>query len=167
MRLTTSSLLLAIVALGCRASESPSAAADPLRIGTYHAPSLVIAWVRSEEHRLELDALVAERDAALEAGDEARVAECERRGAERQELAHRQLAGEAGIEDILERLKEELPSIMTSAHVERLISDAEPVEGGLERVDVTALLVEAFHPDEATRTLLEQARKHPQGARVH
>jgi hypothetical protein len=165
-KLGRSSLLLAIAVLGCGAPESrPPTATE--RVGTYHAPSLVIAWVRSAEHARELDALVAARDAAKKAGDEAKVAECERTGGQRQDLAHRQLAGEAGVEDILARLKADLPSILESARVDRLVADTEPLEEGIERVDLTELLVERFHPDEATRKLLAEARKHGAGVHVH
>ena len=167
MKRTTSSLLLAVAALSCRSAEPPEAATGSQRVGTYHAPSLVVAWVRSAEHERELDALVAARDAAQKAGDEAKLAECEHKGAESQELAHRQLAGEAGVEDILARLKSDLPGILEAAGVGRLVADTEPVEPGIERVDVTGVLVERFHPDEDTRRLLEEVRKHPRGIRVH
>jgi hypothetical protein len=150
---------------GCE--SVPDRGAKPVRVGTYHAPSLVVAWVRSAEHARELEGLVAARDAALKAGDTAKVAECERKGAESQDLAHRQLAGEAGIEDILAKLEGDFPEVMKEARVERIAAEGEVQGEKVEVVDVTDLLVARFHPDEATRKLLAEVRKYPQGVRVH
>ena len=144
----------------------PDRSAKPMRVGTYHAPSLVIAWVRSAEHARELEALVAARDAAAKAGDLEKVAECERKGGEMQDLAHRQLAGEAGIEDILERLRGDYPAIMKQARVERIDAEGEDLGDRFELVDVTELLVERFHPDDATRRLIAEVRQHPHGVHV-
>ena len=159
---------LAIAAFGCRSGESVQPAAEPtVRVGTYHAPSLVVAWVRSAEHARELQALVAARDAAVKAGDQATVAECERKGAEEQDLAHRQLAGDAGVANILERLKDDMPEVLREARVERIAAEGEVLGDRVEPVDVTDLLVERFHPDEPTRKLLAEVRKSPHGVRVH
>ena len=169
MRLGALVLVLAsassILFAGCE--TVPDRSAKPMRVGTYHAPSLVVAWVRSADHARETDALVAARDAALKAGDAEKVAECERKGAAAQDLAHRQLAGEAGIEDILDRLKVDLPQVMKKAKVEKIASEGEVLADEVEFVDVTDLLVERFHPDETTRKLLAEVRKYPKGVRVH
>jgi hypothetical protein len=127
----------------------------------------VVAWIRSAEHARELDALVAARDAAAKAGDARKVAECERRGAEAQDLVHRQLAGEAGIDDILARLRGDYPEILSRAKVQRIVAEGEDVDEAVELVDVTDLLVERFHPDEATRKVLAEVRRYPRGVRVH
>ena len=155
----------AVVFAGCE--SFPDRSAEPVRVGTYHAPSLVLAWVRSAEHAREIDGLVAARDAAMKAGDKEKVAECERKGAEGQDLAHRQLVGEAGIENILEKLKGDFPDVMKKAKVERIAAEGEVLGDQVELVDVTDLLVERFRPDEATRKLLAEVRKNPQGVRVH
>ena len=167
MKVALPGLFLSLVAVGCRCSKGSAPAVDTVRIGTYHAPSLVIAWVRSAEHEQELDLLLAARDAALAAGDSAKAADCERRGAEGQDLAHRQLAGEADVLDILARLEEHLPAIRAEAGVERIAAEGEVLGDRVVRVDLTDLLTERFHPDEATRKLLLEVRKHPKGVRVH
>jgi len=82
------------------------ACAFPIPVGIYPAPSPVVAG-----------------DAALNAGDAEKVADCERKGG-------------------------------------AVVDEVEVVDG-------TDLLVELFHPDEATRKLLAEVRKHPKGVRVH
>ena len=167
MRIAGFAVLVCLAVAGCRSGETPAPAQGALRIGTYHAPSLVVAWVRSAQHARELDALVAARDAAAQAGDQAKVAECERKGAEGQELAHRQLAGEAGTQDILERVQADLPEVRRKANVQQIVPEGEVLGDQVEIVDVTDLLVELFHPDDATRRLIADVRKHPKGVRVH
>ena len=155
------------VALFTACKESPSTHAGTVRVGTYHPPSLVLAWYRSPDHAKDLDALVTARDAALKAGDSVKVAECEKQGAALQDLAHRQLAGEAGIEDILARLAGDMPAIAKEASVIRIAAEGDVLGDRVEFVDVTDRLVERFHPDEATRKLLAEIREVPKGTGVH
>jgi len=167
MRIAGLAALACLAVTGCRSVEGPAPARGSLRVGTYHAPSLVVAWVRSAQHARELDALVAARDAAAQAGDQAKVTECERKGAEDQDLVHRQLAGEAGTQNILERLQGDLPEVRRKANVQRIVAEDEVGGDQVDLVDVTDLLVELFHPDEATRKVIAQVREHPKGVRVH
>jgi hypothetical protein len=146
---------------------NPKSNGEAVRIGTYHAPSLVLAWYRSGEYAKELGALKAARDAAAKSGDEKAVAGYEQRGASQQDLAHRQLAGETGTEDILARLKDDLPAIAKAAGVERIVPPGTASGDRVVLVDVTDALVERFHPDEATKKMIAEVRKEPGGVHVH
>jgi hypothetical protein len=163
--------VLVLAALVCAASCTSKPASKPktdvMRIGTYHAPSLVLAWYRSAGFAKELQDLVAARNAAVKAGDDKLVAECERKGAEQQDLAHEQLAGEEGTADILARLKDDLPAIAKAAEVEQIVPPGTVLGDKVLFVDVTAALVERFHPDDATKKMIAQVRKQPDGVRVH
>lgn len=160
-------LLVLVLLSACHSKPESEPKADATRVGTYHAPSLVLAWYRSSAYARELKELVVARDAAVKAGDDKLVAECERKGAAQQDLAHKQLAGEEGTADILARLKDDLPAIAKTAGVERIVSPGTVLGDRVQFVDVTDALVERFHPDDATRKMIVEARKQPGGLHVH
>src|SRR5690349_6016013 len=167
MKVVSLALLACLAVAGCHSSEPPAPSKNPVRIGTYHAPSLVLAWYRSSDFAKELGELKAARDAAAKSGDEKAVADCERRGAAEQDLAHKLLAGETGTADILARLKGDLQAIAKGAGVDKIVPPGTAIGDGVQWVDVTDALVERFHPDEATRKLIAEAKKQPSGMHVH
>jgi hypothetical protein len=103
----------------------------------------------------------------VKTGDDKLVAECERKGAAQQDLAHKQLAGEEGTADILARLKDDLPAIAKASDVEQIVPPGTVLGDKVLFVDVTDALVERFHPDDATRKMIAEARKQPGGMHVH
>jgi hypothetical protein len=167
MKLARFALCVSLAVIGCHSAERPDPETSPVRIGTYHAPSLVLAWYRSGQYAKELGELKAARDAAATSGDTKAVAEYERQGATQQDLAHKQLAGEAGTAEILARLGDDLPAIAKAAGVEKIVPPGTVLGDKVLFVDVTDALVERFHPDDATRKMIAEARKQPGGMHVH
>jgi hypothetical protein len=96
MKVARLALLVSLGVAGCHSAEHPAPQKSAVRIGTYHAPSLVLAWYRSAQYAKELGELKAARDAAATSGDTKAVAEYERQGATQQDLAHKQLAATRG-----------------------------------------------------------------------
>jgi hypothetical protein len=79
------------------------------RIGTFQRTELMVAFHRSKQHDDVLKELIRQRDEARAAGQDARAKELDAQGAAMQERAHRQLAGEAPITNILTHLKDAWP----------------------------------------------------------
>jgi hypothetical protein len=157
MKLMVVVVPLFLAVTGCQ--SAPQQTPATVRVGTFHAPSLVVAYYRSELHAKDLAGMAAARDAAVKAGDAAKAGEIEKRGAEMQDLAHRQLSGEAGIAAILERLKADLPAIAREADVRIIVTHALFLGVGVENVDVTAALVERLHPDQETLRILAELQQ--------
>lgn len=120
------------------------------RIGTFQRADVMVAYHRSKQHDDVMKELIRKRDEARAAGDEARVKELEAQGAAMQERAHRQLAGEAPITNILAHLKEAWPAIAREAGVDAIVEATLFASENVETVDVTSLVVKQFppaHPD--------------------
>jgi hypothetical protein len=104
--------LLGVLA-GCEpeASKPKRIAADwsDIRVGEYNSRAVAMAWVRSDGHNREIEALMAEHQKAKEAGDTKRMKELEAIGREGQDLRHRQVFGDDPIPDVMARLKDALP----------------------------------------------------------
>jgi hypothetical protein len=130
-----------------------------VRVGVFDTQAVVVAYYRSTLNNDFVKGLIAERDRARTAGDAARVAELEKQGGDHQELAHRQLAGQARIDNILEHLKADMPAIGKEAGVDVIVY--EPLYLGPEvvKVDITGQVVARFRPDEKTLAIIRQVRE--------
>lgn len=131
------------------------------RVGVFDERSLVLAYYRSSVSNQLVKAKVEELKVAKAAGDAAKVAALEKWGAERQELAHRQLAGEAPITNILEYLKPLLPDVAQAAGVDVIPGSTLYLGTRVEKVDITDLLVARFNPDAKTLEMIEKMRRKP------
>jgi hypothetical protein len=131
---------LACLAAAFQKPEEPKR----LRVGTYQADSLVVAYYKNSNpyFKKEMDALMAEPVEARE-----------KKGAALQDRAHQQLAG-APIDNILEALRPVLPEIARAAHVDLIVSQIVYRAPDADTVDITGLLIERFHPDENTRRMI-------------
>lgn len=143
----TASVRLALTVTACVSAI----AAQPIRVGAFDRASIVVAYYRSPMWAEVLNAKIAERDAAKKANDTARVAELEAWGQAHQDLAHRQLAGEAPIDDILKALEPAFAAIAARAGVEKIVAEKPP---GVETVDVTPLLLDWLKADAKTREII-------------
>src|ERR1035441_4496356 len=115
------------------------ASAQTIRVGTFHKPSVVVAFYRSPLWSDVNKAKLAELEAAKKANDTSKVQELETWGTTHQELAHRQLAGEAPITNILEALSPGLPEIARRAGVKLIAPDLAFADPSVQTVDVTDL----------------------------
>ncbi|MEJ5369206.1 MAG: hypothetical protein WHT08_12855 [Bryobacteraceae bacterium] len=137
---------------------SLTASQAPERVGVFRTPSIVVAYYRSglwlEQVRQRRDELKT----AKRAGDRRKVEELQKWGRESQRLAHRQLAGKAPVDNILDALQPLLGEVARRAGVSRVVLDAPP---GAETVDVTSHILDALHADAATRKMVERLRRKP------
>jgi hypothetical protein len=115
-----------------------------VRVGTFKRTEVVVAYYRSSIHDRFLQSLQADRDQAAAAGNQQRVKEIEAKGEAAQNLAHRQLAGEAALENILDHLRKEFPQIAAEAGVKILVEQPLYIDPALKTVDVTDLIIKRF-----------------------
>jgi hypothetical protein len=119
---------------------------DAVRVGTFERVELLKAFYGSVHWDNILKAKQAERAAAEEKGDLDRVKELEEWGESAQELAHRQLAGEAHLTNILEYLDGHLPMVAVEANVRMIIEKPLYHDGTMVLVDVTPMMVRQLTP---------------------
>jgi hypothetical protein len=130
------------------------APAQTVRVGTFHKASIVVAFYRSPLWAESLKAKMAEMAAAKAANDTKKVQELDMWGNAGQETAHRQLAGEAPITNILEALAPGWPEIAKKARVAMIVADLPYADSSVEKVDVTEMLLDWLKADERTRTIM-------------
>jgi hypothetical protein len=132
-------------------SEAP---AQPVRVGTFHKATIVVAFYRSPLWAESLKAKMAEMAAAKAANDTKKVQELDAWGNAHQETAHQQLAGEAPIANILEALAPAWPEIAKKARVAMIVADLPYADSSVQTVDVTELLLDWLKADERTRAIV-------------
>jgi hypothetical protein len=135
------------------------ASAQAIRVGTFHKPSVVVAFYRSPQWAATIKAKTAELDAARKANDSKKVQDLEPWGTAHQELAHRQLAGEAPIANILEALSPGLPEIARRADVKLIAPDLAFADPAVQVVDVTDLLLDYLKADARTISIVHDLQK--------
>ena len=133
--------------------------AQTAKVGTFDRPSIVVAFYRSPMWAAKLNAALAERDKARAAGDQKRVDELSKWGQDQQELAHKQLAGEAPIDNILEMMKPMFAAVAAQAHVASIVPEVSGADKTAATVDVTDLLLDQLQADAKTRQIVDELRK--------
>jgi hypothetical protein len=118
--------------------------------------------------------LQAEYKQAQAAGDEKRVAELEAESSNplwpdsgwppspaQQALIHKQGFSTWPVDNILARIKDEIPEISRQADVEVIVSKWDLVyqRSGVEFVNVTDLMVKPFGPDEETLRIIKEIQE--------
>ena len=172
-------LLLGIILPGC--ARNPPATAQipvegnnagtaesstdekPLRIGVYDSRAIAVAWAGTSAFTEWMGALEVEYNQAKKANDQARIAELEAEADARQRKMHTQAFSTAPVDMIIEFIDDELPAIQRKAGVSMLVSkwDQETLSKypSAEQVDVTMMLVDAFHPSEKQREFAIDVQK--------
>jgi|GEM_PF-2462172 len=115
-----------------------------IRVGTFERQGLLVAYYGSTHFDKIMKGWKAELDKAKKAGDEAKAKEIEERGAATQELAHKQLAGEAPLTNILEHLEDDMPKIAQLAGVQMIVETPLFSDGSVELVDITKQMAKCF-----------------------
>ena len=100
------------------------------KVGTLDRTKVLVAFYRSTTWKQ-----------TLQTGDRRTATRLERWGREQQELAHRQLAGKAPLDNILAVLQPRLQNLAHSAWVAEIREKAKP---GEEAVDVTDRILEVL-----------------------
>ncbi|MCE5249825.1 hypothetical protein LLG96_06345 [bacterium] len=154
---------------------SVSAAEPPakLRIGTYDSRFVALAFYRSGNVKTirELQGKLAEElQKAREAKDEKKVKELESQGTALQNLMHQQVFGNLSVPNIMTTINDQLPAIAQKAGVSMIVSkwEIQYNSSGIELIDLTLPLAELFHPDDATRKMIEESlKKNPEPVSVY
>lgn len=147
----TAAVGLAAGCAGGRSGRTPIYAAAPgggsvgERVGVFDRAAVLVAFYGSERQAAETRALIRERDEARARGDARRVRELEAEGSARQDHAHRQLAGEAPLDNIGAALAEGLDRVARDAGVSTIVPEgAQP--RGAETIDLTDRIVALMPP---------------------
>ncbi|HUI38998.1 MAG TPA: hypothetical protein VLY22_00080 [Candidatus Nitrosotalea sp.] len=140
-------------------SAIPTLTAQTVKVGTFDRTSVAVAYYRSPQWTEVLKEKEIERQKAKQANNQERVKELEQWGGSAQELAHKQVAGEASIANIIEALRPTFPEVAAIAHVAMIVSGLEYTDGTVESVDVTDLLLDQLKATQATRQIVEEMRK--------
>lgn len=128
---------------GVRAAQE-----NALKIGTFQRREVLIAYYGSARHENWVDELQRQRDEAVAKGDKARAQQIEAQGAESQEVAHQQLAGNAMLNNVLEAVKPALPQIAERAGVQLIIEAPWYANERVQTIDVTPYIVEVLKTEE-------------------
>jgi hypothetical protein len=116
------------------------------RIGTFQRRELLIAYYGSTIHDRIMKKLKGEWDQAQLAGDMEKVKKLEAEGGASQEYAHKQLAGEAPLNNVIEHLKDAFPKIAADSGVALIIEQPLYRDPSVKEIDVTPMLVKQFEP---------------------
>jgi hypothetical protein len=135
--------------------------AQELRIGAFDRAAIVIAYYRSPQWSAMLKQKQVEMEEARRANDTAKIKELNAWGAQAQELAHNQIAGRAGIANILDTLEPAFEEIEQSESLSSIVPAASQ-ESKAQAVDVTDRLLEWLKADDATRKAIQdfEQRQH-------
>jgi len=150
------SALVAILGATC-------AAAQTSQVGTFDKTAVAVAFYRSPVWAEILKQKQVEMEQARKANDTKKVEELEHWGGSSQELAHKQVLGEAGIGNILEALGPALPEIAAKARVAIIVSDLAYADKTIQVVDVTDFFLDWLKADGQTRKIIRELPKtaHP------
>ncbi len=172
-RLTIGAMLSAVIGLlGMSATGAEPTATQagqtvkPLRVGTFDSRAVALAYYRkfyrSPEFVAGLKKLKEEHDKANAAGDHEKAKKLEAEGRAGQEHSHSQVFGSAPIDEILAKVKDQIPEIAKRAGADLIVSKWSVTyrSPGAEFVDVTEPMAKLFQPDEQTGKMLRDLIKH-------
>jgi hypothetical protein len=128
--------------------------AEENRIGTFNRQAIVVAYYRSPQWADMLKQKRAELEEAKRANDAAKIKELNAWGGESQELADKQLAGDAPIKNILEALRPTLDEIEKTEHLTSIVPAPAP-DNKATSVNVTPQLLDWLKADQKTRTIIQ------------
>jgi len=137
-----------------------------LRVGTFDSRAVALAYYRkfcrSPEFVARLKKLKEERDQAKAAGDQEKVKRLEAEGRGEQERSHSQVFGSAPIDEIMAKVKDQLPTVAKKAGVDLIVSKWSLAyrSPDAEFVDVTEPIAKLFQPDEQTLKMIRDLPKH-------
>jgi hypothetical protein len=155
-----------VVAAGCWSLGLPPVGAQPggnqkLRIGTYDARAVAMAYAHSEMNQKQLTEKMQELKDAEAKGDAKRIKELKAWGETHQWLLHMQGFAGAPVENILAKMKEQLALTAKAAGVHVIARKADFTDDQVEVVDVTDYVVKLFDPSEMTLKRIRELRRRP------
>lgn len=150
---TTAAIIASALAPASRAGDKTPPTQE--RIGVYDSRAVAVAYAGSTWQVEKMKALTTQMKKARAAGDTNQMARLESEGRAWQSTLHQQGFGTAPVDDLLAEIAGDVSTIREAVGVTRLISKWNKAEldrhSRAERIDVTMLLVDAFHPTEKQR----------------
>lgn len=146
---TITTLSLAAVLSGLTAAN-----AQQLKVGVFNTRAVALAFYNSDHWAGVMKSKHAERAAAKAAGDTARIAELEKWGQDQQDLAHKQVFGDAPIPNVLDYLAPSLPAVAQGTGVSLITTGTPYAAPSIQKVDITLQLIEVLKPSARTRALV-------------
>ena len=142
-----------VIAAGCYELDSNSntttdqKAAAGKSIGIYDSRCIAIAYYNSDIHKKFIDDIAAKHKAATEAGDMEKAKGYEEQMAKFQQLAHSQGFGTEPVDDLLEKVTDDINKLKAKQGIDLVVSKWD-YKGDLSKcVDVTDELVGCYQPD--------------------
>jgi len=131
-----------------------------LRIGTFDSRCIAVAYARSPEFMKEMEDIRTKHAKAKEEDNKELLKELEQLGPTKQVLMHQQGFSTGSILNIMEKVKDKLPSIAKENNVKLIASKWEVMfaDEFIELVDITDQVVNLFNPDEATRKIIGEIK---------
>ncbi len=160
-------LLMSAMRAEPAASDVAAQAAKPVRVGTFDSRAVALAYYRkvyqSPEFTARLKKLKEEHAQAKAAGDEEKAKRLESEGRGEQARSHSQVFGSASIDEIMAKIKDQLPAVAKQAGVDLIVSKWNVAyrSPDAQFVDVTESLAKLFQPDENTLKMIRELPKHP------
>lgn len=127
-------------------------------VGTFDRNSVIVAFYRSPVWGETMKQKRAEQEAAKKASDTKKVEELEHWGSSSQQTAHKQLAGEAGIGNIVEALQPGFREIAAKKHLSVIVAEVPYAESTVKTLDVTDELLDWLKADAQTRKMIADMR---------
>jgi hypothetical protein len=147
--------------VGLQPTAAQTAGPPKLRIGTYDARAVAMAYAHSKMNQTQLQEKVQALKEAEAKGDAKRVKELKAWGEAHQWLLHMQGFAGAPVEGILEKVKGQLAATAKAAGVHVIARKADFTDDQVEVVDVTDHLVKLFDPSEETLKKIRELRQRP------
>ncbi len=175
--LITATITLAAILAGSAAfaqesqpqtTSDQTTAAKPIRVGVYDSRAIAMAFAASDMFNEEMQGTRKEYETAKADGNETRVKEIDESMQAMQRKFHQQGFGTASVDDILARIKGELPGIAEAAGVDIIVSkwaiNYQSSDANL--TDVTLQVVAPFNPSERTLQIINDLKnKQPLSAK--
>ena len=149
------------------AGDAAGQAVKPVRVGVFDSRAVALAYYRkfyqSPEFTARLKKLKDEHARAKAAGDDEKAKRLESEGRGEQARSHSQVFGSAPIDDIMAKIKEQLPAVAKRAGVDVIVSKWSLAyrSPDAQFVDVSEPLAKLFQPDENTLKMIRDIAKHP------
>jgi hypothetical protein len=164
--LTLAAITLAAVAILSTGRWTPNAAradapAAPkkVRIGVYDPRAIALAYGRSPMFSRKLAEKKKEMDDAKLAKDQNKIDDLKAWGQDQQVRFHFQAFSGTAVDDILAEVKDQLPQVAAADDVQGIGPRPDYTSDDVEIVDVTADLVNLWHPDAKTLDIISGIEK--------
>jgi hypothetical protein len=162
--LLASLTVLALTAATVEHTSPSHKNAAKLRIGIYDSRAVATAYCGTHMHEVQIKILDDALKEAKATGIPEKIRECDTAVWDARKRLHRQGFGTYPVDDILAKIPSEVAAIKTQVNISDLVSKWDNKNLAkykhAERIDVTAQLIDAFHPSDRRRKVAEDIQKH-------